>query len=254
MPAPALFAFKSHERRAFVISVAAHAVLFLLLILFAGKNLSNTLEIKLVIERNEAPTRLEEIEEETEIESPRKSRRQNQRKSAAAKPTRSEKSSKTNSNAPATPADPWSDYERKMHARNNNENSSTRPKSTNTSWGSEKTGRTQKQGENESVVVPEGSTGTSTRWKKGAARRLVSLPTIDYPESVRKKSGQGRVELLIEVGPDGRVEEIEVLKSSGYAKLDINAKNAYRNAVFSPSPSGESATGVVVVTFRMRDN
>lgn len=252
MPAP--FPFKPHERRALILSIGAHVLLFLLLILFGRNTLDRTLEVKLVVERDEAPIRIEEPEEETEEITPSKNRKQKSSKSASSKPTRPNKGSKTNSNAPSTPSDPWSDYERKMHTRKSSDNShTTQPQSTNTSWGSEKTGKTGKRGEHENVVVPKGSTGTSTRWKKGAARRLISLPSIDYPESVRKKSGQGRVELLIEVGPDGRVEEIEVLKSSGYAKLDINAKNAYRNAVFSPSPSGERATGVVVVTFRMRD-
>jgi TonB family protein len=47
---------------------------------------------------------------------------------------------------------------------------------------------------------------------------------------------------------------VEILKSSGYTRLDLNARNAYRRAVFSPSASGESATGIVTVTFRMKDN
>ncbi|HRP70298.1 MAG TPA: TonB family protein, partial [Turneriella sp.] len=111
-----------------------------------------------------------------------------------------------------------------------------------------------KQGADEAVTIPRGNTASTTRWKKGGARRLVSLPTIDYPASIRKRSGQGSVELLLVVGATGRVESVEVIKSSGYSKLDINAKNAYRNAVFSASPSGEKASGVVVVTFRMRDN
>jgi TonB family protein len=250
---PAIFSLKPHERRAFLISVTAHAVLFLLLILFASRNLGNPLEVKLVIERSDTPNRLEEREEETEEEVPQKNRKQKRSQSSSSAASRQQKGSKANTNAPATPSDPWSAYEQKMHTRKSSETNTTRPQSKSTSWGNESTGKTGKRGENEAVVVPKGDTGTSTRWKKGAARRLITLPSIDYPESVRKKSGQGRVELLIEVGPDGRVEEIEVIKSSGYAKLDINAKNAYRNAVFSPSPSGERATGVVIVTFRMRD-
>ena len=121
-------------------------------------------------------------------------------------------------------------------------------------WGSEKTGRSNKQGEKENVAIPKGDSKARTRWRKGAARRLLTIPAIEYPESVRKKSGQGQVELQIEVNAQGRVEEVEIIKSSGYTRLDINARNAYRSAVFSPSPSGESATGIVVVTFRMRDN
>jgi TonB family protein len=251
----AIFAFKTHERRAFIISVAAHALLFLLLILFAGRNLGNPLEVRLVIERENTTLQKLETPEEEEEETPKQKRRRETRKesSSQARPSR-DKNAKSEKSAPATPSDPWSSYERQMHKRDKSAASSSAPTSKQTAWGNEKTGKTAKHGENEAVVVPKGTTGTSTRWKKGASRRLVSLPTIDYPESVRKKSGQGRVELLIEVGPDGRVEEIEVLKSSGYAKLDINAKNAYRNAVFSPSPSGESATGIVIVTFRMRDN
>lgn len=236
--------------RAFAVSFAAHALLFLLLVLFAGRNLGNPLEVRLVIESD--LQRLEAPETEEEEEAPaQRSRRRSSPGSAKRKPGRG---STATTDAPSGPVDPWSDYERKMHRRGRDHTERSNAASTQTAWGNERTGKTSKRGENETAAVPPGSTGSSTRWKKGAARRLVSLPAIDYPESIRKKSGQGRVELMIEVGPDGRVEEIEVVKSSGYPRLDMNAKMAYRNAVFSPSASGESATGIVVVTFRMRDN
>jgi periplasmic protein TonB len=248
----ASFTFKPHEnrtlpRRAFAISFAAHALLLLLLVLFAGRNLGNPLEVRLVIETD--LQRLE-VPEEEEIPASREKRRSS-RGSAKRKPGRG---SNATTDRPSGPVDPWSDYERKMHRSGRDHAERPNPASAQTAWGTERTGKASKRGENETAVAPPGSTGSSTRWKKGAARRLVSLPAIDYPESIRKKSGQGRVELMIEVGPDGRVEEIEVIRSSGYPRLDMNARNAYRNAVFSPSASGESATGVVVVTFRMRDN
>jgi TonB family protein len=244
------------ERRAFIISLAAHALLFLLMYLAIRNNLQDTLQVRLVVEMDSRPQKIEIPEENpTEIERP--NRRHKDRTREAAKSSRkSATGAKHNQNAEsATPEDPWSRYEQRMQARKSstNENRST-AHGESTRWGKEKLGKTGKEGLHEAVVVPRGSSSSNTRWKKGAARRLLSLPAIDYPESIRKKSGQGQVELRIEVNGQGQVASIEIVKSSGHTRLDMNARNAYRNAVFSPSPSGESATGVVVVTFRMRDN
>lgn len=243
---------KHPERRAFAISVAAHIFLFLLLLAFAGTE-EKIMRVSIVVE-TERPERVQIEEEKEEITTERVSR---PRKKSAGKKRQKDAQKASAGSTPQAGAseDQWSRYERQMHSRNSSSQHTAQASgNSGPRWGSEKTGRSGKQGEKENVAVPKGDSKTSTRWRKGAARRLLTMPTIEYPESVRKKSGQGQVELQIEVNAQGRVEEVEIVKSSGYTRLDINARNAYRSAVFSPSPSGESATGIVIVTFRMRDN
>jgi len=233
------------ERQAFAVSVAIHILLFLLLWLFGGTIFNEPIRVAIVVDT--APP---EVIEEPETEITPSKKRLSQKKTTRTKKNTSTSSKEGNSQ------NPWSDYERELFSKKGNTSTQqgSAGKSNTTGWGNEKFGKSEKQSTEEKVTIPKGDTSSATRWRKGAARKLVSLPAIDYPESVRKKSGQGQVELLVEVGPDGRVEEIEILKSSGYTRLDLNAKNAYRNAVFSPSSSGESASGVIVVKFKMRDS
>lgn len=250
---PASLALKSPTSRAFAISVVLHLLLFLLLVFIASRSLPPVLSITVVVEKEETPqTKIIEEEIEEPIQNDRRTRPR--RQSTTTAQTKRRGTSDQKSTADAAQGDPWRDYERNLHRRGSRGSEQAAARSDGTAWGSEKFTRGDKHGTSENVEIPRGKTGSRTRWQKGAARRLVSMPAIDYPESVRKKSGQGQVELLIEVDADGRVENVEILKSSGYTRLDLNAKNAYRSAVFSPSSSGESATGVVVVTFKMRDN
>lgn len=239
------------RRPALVISLAIHALLLLIMWLLGRNALDRTLSVSLVLESE--PQRLEIPDEESsEIAPQRKSRQR--RRSSPGKTGGSDRGAHSSSNAPSVPENPWGSYERDMFRRKSTTpNAQAQAKAQGTAWGNERLPKTSKQGAQENVTVPPGDSKSSTRWKKGAARRLVSLPAIDYPESIRKKSGQGQVELRIEVGADGRVEDVEILKSSGFTRLDINARNAYRNAVFSPSASGDSATGIIVVTFRVRE-
>lgn len=208
-----------------------------------------------IVFETERPERVQITEEEQEEITTERRKRPKEKSAGKKRQQSSQKTSAGTSPQPGASEDQWSRYERQMHSRNStSQHTAQASGNSGPKWGSEKTGRSSKQGEKENVAIPKGDSKTSTRWRKGAARRLLTMPAIEYPESVRKKSGQGQVELQIEVNAQGRVEEVEIIKSSGYTRLDINARNAYRSAVFSPSPSGESATGIVVVTFRMRDN
>lgn len=248
----ATYPIRKNEYRAFAISLAVHALLFLLIFFVSGRNIPSLLEVSIVVEREQIqPEQLEEPEETV-----RPQTKKSQRKLRTARERAQVKSGRQAQRDNRTLQDPWSSYEQRMFAQNRTNQGTNKGSTTaeSTRWGSEKTGRTEKRGENEQVNVPPGRSDSATRWRRGAARRLLSLPAIDYPESVRRKSGQGSVELLIEVDERGHVESVEILKSSGITRLDLNARSAYRRAVFSPSASGESATGVVTVTFRMKDN
>ena len=243
---------KNYESRAFAISLALHALLLLLIYFLPANRLRAPLEVAIMLESE--PVEPHEIIQPEKQVTPR--RRQSDRKAAPAHSRTTAKRASSARRDTRTLSDPWSDYEQKMFARKHTSEGSDRGKATAsaTSWGSENPGRTEKRSEHEQVTVPQGSSNSAMRWRKGSARRLISLPPIEYPESVRRKSGQGVVELLIEVDERGHVENVEIVKSSGITRLDLNARNAYRRAVFSPSATGESASGIVSVTFRMKDN
>lgn len=242
------------ERRAFLVSLVLHALLFLLIVLFADLKLTSTLSVTIL---SDTPQKIQELPDEPEQEITRPSRskgKTGKQQRPAAGAAGSKRKGKNNAENPPALSDPWSQYEQQMHSRKSGgTQSGSASRTEGTKWGNEKIGTGEKRGESEKVNIPKGDSSTATRWRKGAARRLLSMPPIEYPESVRKKSGQGKVELLLEVDAQGRVESVEILKSSGSTRLDISARNAYRNAVFSPSASGETATGVIIVTFKMRD-
>ena len=57
----------------------------------------------------------------------------------------------------------------------------------------------------------------------------------EYPDNARNKGWEGTVRLQILVGTEGRVEEVRVIGSSGYAELDQAAQRAVRTWRFSPA-------------------
>ncbi len=59
-----------------------------------------------------------------------------------------------------------------------------------------------------------------------------------YPLGARQRGEEGAVEAEIEVRPDGRVEEVRILRGSGYGALDRAAVQALRKARFTPARRG----------------
>ncbi len=57
-----------------------------------------------------------------------------------------------------------------------------------------------------------------------------------YPEIAKKRQIEGRVIVGFIINKDGRVEQTNILKSSGHAFLDQSALNAIKNAVPFPMP------------------
>lgn len=114
-------------------------------------------------------------------------------------------------------------------------------------------GKNEKSKTGENVVVPVGKTGAgSTRWRSGYSRRMTYLPPIEYPLYYRQQGIQADVMLTIEVDPSGRVVEVDIIKSSGYPKLDIIAKNAARQARFTvASGSGVNDVGEIEIKFTL---
>ena len=62
--------------------------------------------------------------------------------------------------------------------------------------------------------------------------------SVSYPHDSLKAREQGTVMLLVLVGLDGKVEDIKIDKSSGYARLDRAALNAVKTWSFNPARHG----------------
>ena len=78
-------------------------------------------------------------------------------------------------------------------------------------------------------------------------------PLPGYPTIARKRGWEGRVELAVDVGPDGRVRSIAVAASSGRAALDRAASEAVAAWTFEPARrAGIPVGGWVTVPIRFR--
>ena len=80
-------------------------------------------------------------------------------------------------------------------------------------------------------------TGTGAGTGTGPTRgpRIVDGAKPEYPDNARNKGWEGTVRLQILVGTEGRVEEVRVIGSSGYAELDQAAQRVVRSWRFSPA-------------------
>jgi TonB family protein len=78
----------------------------------------------------------------------------------------------------------------------------------------------------------------------------------EYPAESRRRGEQGRVTLLVQVGPDGRVVSLSLLGSSGFAALDREAERAVRRWRFEPATQDGNpvfSTLPVAINFRLTD-
>jgi periplasmic protein TonB len=72
-----------------------------------------------------------------------------------------------------------------------------------------------------------------------------SIPQPDYPEAARRRGESGTAVVRFVVGVDGRVESTELLRSSGYTRLDNAALDALRSSTCHPSLDGGVPVRVV---------
>jgi protein TonB len=66
-------------------------------------------------------------------------------------------------------------------------------------------------------------------------------PAPLYPAVSRRNGEQGRVVLRVLVGPGGAAEQVQVLTSSGFPRLDDSAREAVRRWRFVPAKRGNEA-------------
>lgn len=64
------------------------------------------------------------------------------------------------------------------------------------------------------------------------------LPSPSYPKDALSRRLEGRVVLRLTVGPDGRVQQAEVLESSGWRDFDAVASQFARRLTFRPATTG----------------
>lgn len=79
-------------------------------------------------------------------------------------------------------------------------------------------------------------------------------PAPAYPPLSRRLREEGRVVLRVLVSPDGLVESLEVMTTSGHARLDETALAAVRRWRFVPARAGERAVAgwaIVPVAFHL---
>lgn len=77
---------------------------------------------------------------------------------------------------------------------------------------------------------------------------------LRYPPLALRQRQQGRVLLDVLVDADGRVQRIEIARSSGHAELDAAARDAVQRARFKPvlrDGIAQPAWGVVPIEFRL---
>jgi protein TonB len=72
-------------------------------------------------------------------------------------------------------------------------------------------------------------------------------PAPDYPAISRRLGERGRVLLRVLVSPEGRSEQVEIDRSSGYQRLDQAAQNAVRKWQFVPARQGDNTVRAWVI-------
>jgi len=88
-----------------------------------------------------------------------------------------------------------------------------------------------------------------------SAVEYIQAPQADYPAMARRLGEEGRVVMQVLVNDKGRAEKVEILKSSGFTRLDESAKLALLRALFKPYVEDGKATMVLAtasINFSLR--
>lgn len=87
-----------------------------------------------------------------------------------------------------------------------------------------------------------------------ALRKIILRPDVpEYPEWATRGSVEADVKLRVTVNPQGIVERVENVQSTGYPKMDLVASRYIKQWRFeSRAFDTESETGIVSIKFRLR--
>jgi protein TonB len=91
--------------------------------------------------------------------------------------------------------------------------------------------------------VPAPAAATTLEGGDLSSKVLFAKPPT-YPTEARRAREQGTVKLLVLVGTDGTVKDIQITGSSGSQRLDHAALSAVKRWRWSPTMSGGTATAV----------
>lgn len=85
-------------------------------------------------------------------------------------------------------------------------------------------------------------------------REVLKKIRPEYPLTAREKGITGKVKLQIWVLPEGKIQKIQVLETSGSAILDEAAERAMSQWVFQPLPAGNKQlqNGTIDIIFRLK--
>lgn len=86
---------------------------------------------------------------------------------------------------------------------------------------------------------------------EGETPAVVWNPRPAYPHEARIRGQEGTVEIHLTVGPDGRVGEAKVIRSSGHLLLDAAALAALRRWRYEARPGRAALAFVQAVQFRL---
>jgi len=84
---------------------------------------------------------------------------------------------------------------------------------------------------------------------------VISSPLPEYPENLRKRGIEGKVQLKVLISREGKVIEVEVYTSSGYQNFDQSAKQSIYQWQFKPAQSGDSKRDswvLIPIVFRLQ--
>jgi len=102
--------------------------------------------------------------------------------------------------------------------------------------------------------VPKAASATPPAPRRIGPRPLPGNDRPAYPRRSRERNEQGTVTVRVRVGAEGAVETVEVVRSSGFERLDEAACRALREWRFEPAREGDRPIPGVVdvpVTFRL---
>ena len=111
-----------------------------------------------------------------------------------------------------------------------------------------------KKGLHETAQTHFGKAGY-IRWKRGARRVIRVKPKVVYPLQYRKNGIQGTAKFTIFVDSSGNVTRIELIKGTGYSKLDVIARQALRKTKFNQliTTDADYDEGEIEVKFQLKD-
>ena len=109
--------------------------------------------------------------------------------------------------------------------------------------------------ENVAIPVPRPAAQATEIGARVSAKLKTRVPVL-YPQELQREGVEGRVVLIGQVEPSGRLVAVSVKTSSGHESLDQAALAAVRQWVFRPALRGGKATRqqvLIPVEFRVRD-